>query len=161
MTGKSVVALVVGAVIGLPMGAFVGGAVHAVLVQKASADARRGWMLAPVVVAARPLAPGELVKFEDVSLRSIPEQFVTTSLVKPDGASYIVNQAVLVPVAAGEPLRWSYFQVTKARSAGTPGEWLSQEAERAACAEAAEARGFVPKAKTPEAIRAGLQGNAR
>jgi pilus assembly protein CpaB len=44
----------------------------------------------------------------------VPEQFVTSSVVKPDSASYVVNQKVLVPVQAGDPLLWSQFETTKA-----------------------------------------------
>ena len=42
------------------------------------------------------------------------EGFVTSSVVKPDSASYVVNQKVLVPVQAGDPLLWSQFETTKA-----------------------------------------------
>ena len=40
--------------------------------------------------------------------------FVTSSVVKPDSASYVVNQKVLVPVQAGDPLLWSEFETTRA-----------------------------------------------
>ncbi|MDX2012191.1 MAG: Flp pilus assembly protein CpaB [Myxococcaceae bacterium] len=83
-------------------------------VTKREADVRKGWNLVPVVVAAVDLSEGTVVTMEMVSQRSIPEQFVTSSVVKPDSASYIVNQKVLVPVQAGDPLLWSQFETTRA-----------------------------------------------
>ena len=76
--------------------------------------ARKGWNLVPVVVAATDIAEGSTVTFDMVSQRSVPEQFVTSSVVKPDSASYVVNQKVLVAVQAGDPLLWSQFETTKA-----------------------------------------------
>jgi pilus assembly protein CpaB len=49
-----------------------------------------------------------------VSHRPIPEQFVTSSVVKPDSASYIIGQKVLVPLQSGDPLLWSQFETSKA-----------------------------------------------
>jgi pilus assembly protein CpaB len=83
-------------------------------IKKKEADVRRGWNLVPVVVAAVDVAEGTVVSFDMISQRSVPEQFVTSSVVKPDSASYIVNQKVLVPVQAGDPLLWSQFETTKA-----------------------------------------------
>jgi pilus assembly protein CpaB len=83
-------------------------------VKKKEADVRKGWNLVPVVVAAVDLSEGSVVTMEMVSQRSIPEQFITSSVVKPDSASYIVNQKVLVPVQAGDPLLWSQFETTRA-----------------------------------------------
>ncbi len=83
-------------------------------VKKAEHDARKGWNLVPVVVAAQDISENSVVAMEMISQRSIPEQFVTSSVVKPDSASYIVNQKVLVPVQAGDPLLWSQFETTKA-----------------------------------------------
>jgi pilus assembly protein CpaB len=83
-------------------------------VKKREADVRKGWNLVPVVVAAVDLSEGTVVTMEMVSQRSIPEQFVTSSVVKPDSASYIVNQKVLVPLQAGDPLLWSQFETTRA-----------------------------------------------
>ncbi len=78
------------------------------------AQVRRGWNLVPVVVAAVDIPEGTVVGFDMISQRSVPEQFVTSSVVKPDSASYVVNQKVLVPVQAGDPLLWSEFETTRA-----------------------------------------------
>src|SRR5256714_954135 len=83
-------------------------------IKKKEADVRRGWNLVPVVVAATDITEGTVVSFDMISQRSVPEQFVTSSVVKPDSASYVVNQKVLVPVQAGDPLLWSQFETTKA-----------------------------------------------
>jgi pilus assembly protein CpaB len=83
-------------------------------IRKKESDVRRGWNLVPVVVAAVDVSEGTVVTFDMISQRSVPEQFVTSSVVKPDSASYIVNQKVLVPVQAGDPLLWSQFETTKA-----------------------------------------------
>jgi len=82
-------------------------------VQKKTADARKGWNLVPVVIAAMDIEEGTTVTMEMISQRSIPEQFVTSSVVKPDSASYVVNQKVLVPLQAGDPLLWSQFETKK------------------------------------------------
>jgi pilus assembly protein CpaB len=55
-----------------------------------------------------------VVTFEMISSRPVPSQFVTSSVVKPDAASYVVNQKVLVPLQRGDPLLWSQFETTKA-----------------------------------------------
>ena len=83
-------------------------------IKKKEADVRRGWNLVPVVVAAVDIAEGTVVSFDMISQRQVPEQFVTSSVVKPESASYIVNQRVLVPLQAGDPLLWSQFETTRA-----------------------------------------------
>jgi pilus assembly protein CpaB len=83
-------------------------------VKKKEADVRRGWNLVPVVVAATDIPEGTVVTFDMISQRQVPEQFVTSSVVKPDSANYVVNQKVLVPLQAGDLLLWSEFETTKA-----------------------------------------------
>lgn len=74
----------------------------------------RMWSLVPVTVAATDLAEGTVVTVDKISTRSVPEQFVTASVVKPDGYSYVVGQKLLVPVQAGDPLLWSHFEMAQA-----------------------------------------------
>jgi len=83
-------------------------------IKKKEADVRRGWNLVPVIVAGVDVSEGTVMTMEMLSQRSIPEQFVTSSVVKPDSATYVVNQKVLVPVQQGDPLLWSQFETTKA-----------------------------------------------
>jgi pilus assembly protein CpaB len=101
--------LVVALVLGLLAGIVAWSAI-----KKKEADVRRGWNLVPVVVAAQDVPEGTVITFDMISQRSVPEQFVTSSVVKPDSANYVVNQKVLVPLQQGDPLLWSQFETTKA-----------------------------------------------
>jgi len=83
-------------------------------IKKKEADVRRGWNLVPVVVASQDVPEGTVITFEMINQRSVPEQFVTSSVVKPDSATYVVGQKVLVALQAGDPLLWSQFETTKA-----------------------------------------------
>ena len=100
-------------IVAVILGLFAGVVAYSAIKKKES-DVRRGWNLVPVVVSAIDISEGTVVTFDMISQRSVPEQFVTSSVVKPDSASYIVNQKVLVPVQAGDPLLWSQFETTKA-----------------------------------------------
>lgn len=115
-SGKTTTGFIVGCTVAaacfLVLG-LLGGVVGYSHVKKKEMDVRRGWNLVPVVVAAQDIAENTTVTMEMISQRSIPEQFVTSSVVKPDSASYIVNQKLLVPVQAGDPLLWSQFETTK------------------------------------------------
>jgi pilus assembly protein CpaB len=101
--------LVVAVVLGVIAGAIAYGAVR-----RKEREVKAGWALVPVIVATQDLAEGTVVTFEMVSQRPVPEQFVTSSVVKPDSASYVVGQKVLVPVQAGDLLLWSQFESSKA-----------------------------------------------
>ena len=83
-------------------------------IKKKEADVRRGWNLVPVVVASQDIPEGTIITFDMINQRSVPEQFVTSSVVKPDSATYVVGQKVLVALQAGDPLLWSQFETTKA-----------------------------------------------
>jgi pilus assembly protein CpaB len=82
-------------------------------IKKKEHDVKKGWNLVTVVVASVDLSEGTTVTFDMIAQRAVPEQFITSSVVKPDSASYIINQKVLVPVQAGDPLLWSQFETTK------------------------------------------------
>jgi pilus assembly protein CpaB len=82
-------------------------------IRKKEAEARQGWNLIPVVVAKQDLTEGALVTPEMMEERPIPEQFVTTSVVKPELASYIENQTLLVPLQRGDPFLWTQFETTR------------------------------------------------
>ena len=93
--------------------ALLAGVVAYSAIKKKEQDVRRGWNLVPVVVAAQDIPEGTQITFEMISQRNVPEQFVTSSVIKPDSASYILNQKVLTSLQAGDPLLWSQFQTTK------------------------------------------------
>jgi len=83
-------------------------------IKSKEAQVRRGWNLVSVVVAATDIPEGSIITADMISQRPVPEQFVTSSVVKPDAASYVVNQKVLVSLQAGDPVLWSQFETTKA-----------------------------------------------
>lgn len=69
-------------------------------------DARRGWNLVPVVVVAVDLPPRSEITMDVLSQRSIPEQFVTESVVRPSEASKVLGRRVHAKLIAGDPLLW-------------------------------------------------------
>ena len=72
-------------------------------------DPRAGWRLVPVVVAAVDLTEGSAVTMEEISQRSIPEQFASEAYVTPEFASVVINRRITFPLLAGDPLTWSAF----------------------------------------------------
>jgi Flp pilus assembly protein CpaB len=108
-----ILGLLIGGGLGFVLSTLLMGVVGYSLLKKKEADVRRGWNLVPVVVASQDIPEKTLVTFDMISQRSVPEQFVTSSVVKPDSASYIVNQRILVPVQAGDPMLWSQFETQK------------------------------------------------
>ncbi len=70
-------------------------------------------MLVPVIVLAQDVPAGTPVTFDLISQRSLPEQFVTASMVKPDSASQLVNQRLVVDLKAGDVVRWGDLAVDR------------------------------------------------
>ena len=66
--------------------------------------------LVPIVVAARDLPAGAVLTFDDIAQRSVPARWVTSSIVKPDSVSYVVNQPLMLPLLEGDPLLWSFME---------------------------------------------------
>jgi pilus assembly protein CpaB len=89
------------------------GAVAFTALKRKEKEVKAGWNLVPVIVANQDVPEGTVITYEMVSQRPIPEQFVTSSVVKPDSSSYIVGQKVLVPLQSGDPLLWSQFETSK------------------------------------------------
>lgn len=83
-------------------------------IKRKEREVRAGWNLVPVIVAAQDVPEGTVVTYEMIAQRPIPEQFQTSSVIKPDSANYIVGQKVLVPLQTGDPLLWSQFETSKA-----------------------------------------------
>ncbi len=63
----------------------------------------------PVLNAASDLPEGTIITFDMIMQRQMPKQYVTTSIVKPEAALYIVGQKLLSPVQRGDALLWSNF----------------------------------------------------
>lgn len=97
---------------GLLVGLFAG-IVNYSAVKKSEAEARRGWNLVPLVVAAVDIPQGETLTFDMISQRSIPEQFAPREAVRPDEVSRAVNQKTAAPLLAGDLLFWSALCVTE------------------------------------------------
>lgn len=100
-------------IVALVLGLLAGVVAYSAIKRKES-EVKKGWDLVPVVVAVEDITEGTVVTFEMISSRPVPSQFVTSSVVKPDAATYVVNQKVLVPLQRGDPLLWSQFETTKA-----------------------------------------------
>lgn len=122
MEQKKPVGLVLGLVIGVLIGLAVGGV-------WTNHKAREGWNLVPVIVAAQDLPEGTVITFDHLSQRSIPEQFVTSSVVKPIAAEYIVNQKLLVPVQQGDAMIWTHFG-TSAKTPAPEGQAVGSDSAR-------------------------------
>ena len=71
--------------------------VHSVMSKK-EAEVRKGWNLTPIVVAAMDIEEGQTITMDMMSRHMIPEQFVTSSVIKPESANYVDGQKVLVPI---------------------------------------------------------------
>lgn len=106
---KSRVPLAIAAILALASGVIAYSAVQAEFRR-----VRKGFVPIPVVVAAVDLAEGTVITMEMISSRPMPEQFVTASVVKPENASFILGQRIMVPLQAGDPLLWSQFETTRA-----------------------------------------------
>lgn len=81
--------------------------------RKKETDVRKGWNLVPVVVASVDVPEDTPLTGEMIAQRAVPRQFVTSSVVKPDSATYLLNQRVLVPLQQGDLLLWSQFETLK------------------------------------------------
>ena len=99
------------------------------LPQRASAS---DFKMVPVVMAATDLEEGTIITFEMLVQRSMPENYVTTSIVRPDAASYIIGQKLAVPVQQGDPLLWTQFQTAKQVEGSTTVKVLVAKRELAA-----------------------------
>jgi Flp pilus assembly protein CpaB len=77
-------------------------------IKAGEATVRKGWNLKPVVVAAVDIQAGEAITFDQISQRSLPEQFVTDAMVIPERAAEVVSQRARYAVQAGDVLLWGF-----------------------------------------------------
>jgi pilus assembly protein CpaB len=75
---------------------------------------KEGWTLMPVVVSNRDIPEGSVLDYDMVAKMSMPEQFVTPSVVKPSQFEKVIGQKLMVPLQRGDLILWSHF-----RSEGT------------------------------------------
>src|SRR4051812_22265902 len=71
------------------------------------------WNLVEALVAGQTIEAGTLITQNMLATRLIPEQFKTSSLVRPEDARYLENQRILVTVQPGDTILWSEFDSTK------------------------------------------------
>ena len=90
---------------------------------------QREYGVVPITVFTQDMRAGEVVTFEQISQRTVPEQYVTSSVVKPDSASYVINQRLVDDVQAGDPLRWSDFGHQRAQMKDVKGRLMTIELE--------------------------------
>lgn len=76
-------------------------------------DRRCNYDLVPVVVVDRDVPAGTELTLEMISQRSVPESMVTSTIVKPDSASHVIGQRLLIDLQAGDMLRWPDFGVDR------------------------------------------------
>jgi Flp pilus assembly protein CpaB len=131
--------LIAGGLIGFFLAAGLGGIGAFYYGKREHKRVRAGWNLVPVVVANEDIAAGAEITFDAISQRPIPEQFVTSSVVRPDSASYIVGVRVITPLQAGDPVRWSDLASA-----------LDRDECARVCTWVAEARKRVAPAKQPD-----------
>jgi pilus assembly protein CpaB len=84
-----------------------------------AAEARRGWTLTPVVVAQTEISEGATLTRELVAERLVPEQFVSSSVVRPDKAEFLDGAKVLVPLQRGDPILWTQLETTRGERLST------------------------------------------
>jgi pilus assembly protein CpaB len=113
-SGSSLTRMLAGGVIGFILGALAMSVVGSTVKGKKAEDPFAGAALVPVVVASQDIPEGSVVTFDQIEQRNVPKQLVTSSVVKPDAANYIINVPVLVPVQKGDMLLWSQFEAKKA-----------------------------------------------
>ena len=93
---------------GVSAGVVLGGLLVAIVfafdISARETQVKAGWNLIPVVVAADDIKPGEVLTFDMISQRPIPEQFVPTSYLRPDDAARYVGKKVAGHMHAGDPL---------------------------------------------------------
>lgn len=116
------------------------------VIADARRDVREGWNLIPVIVFAQDLPAGTVITFDHISQRSLPEQFVTTSWMKPDEVTALVGREINADVVAGDPAAWqlladqSFARVLDECVRSIREEGAPREAEVAAPDEAANER---------------------
>jgi hypothetical protein len=82
-------------------------------------EVQKGWRLKPVMVATVDLPVGAALGPESCTERSVPEQFVAPSMIRPDQLGSLVGRRLVMPLVAGDPLLHSAFDGTADRAAFT------------------------------------------
>ena len=105
-----------------------------------------------VVVTSKALPAGHVLTMDDITQMAIPESVVTASLVKPQDASYVVNQKLLVPLAARDPLAWAAFDTMGTIEGQRPAQELID-----ACGAEMKRRKLAGAPESVSALRAAVE----
>jgi pilus assembly protein CpaB len=89
--------------------ALLGTSLYLGMVNYVKAKVLRPWTMMPVVVAARDLPEGTKLMLEQLSVRAIPSQNASVSVVKPESIEYALGKTLEFPLQAGDPLLWAQF----------------------------------------------------
>ncbi|MBX5481381.1 MAG: hypothetical protein IRZ16_05980 [Myxococcaceae bacterium] len=87
--------------------------VAGVLVMGAASAEKKGADTVTVLVALRDIPAGVPLRMEDLAQASLPRAQVTSSFVRPEFASYLIDQPVTVPVLHDDPILWSMFEPSR------------------------------------------------
>lgn len=68
---------------------------------------RASWQLAQVVVAAEDLSVGDPITLENTAIRSVPEPFNGSGVVKADAMNMVIDQRVATDLQMGDPIFYS------------------------------------------------------
>jgi pilus assembly protein CpaB len=72
--------------------------------------AREGLNPVPVLVAARDMQEGTVLSYDLVARSTMPEKFVTGSVVPLGLLEKVMDQRLAVPLKAGDPIMWNHFR---------------------------------------------------
>ena len=99
--------------------------------------------LVPVIIAAVDIPAGTVVTIEMISQRSVPKRLVSSSYVKPDSASYIINQPTKRPMLQGDLMAWNNFDGPARKAIEACEKGVSKGAEPNAAAQVGRARAAI------------------
>ncbi len=70
-----------------------------------------------LVVAARDLAAGEVLRAEDLAAADVPSALAIASFVRADSKMQIVGERLAAPLLKGDLVRWSFLAATRLTNA--------------------------------------------
>lgn len=116
---------------------------HALFLVLVSSSVFAAEPLEPVVIAAVDIPAGTVVTMEMISQRSVPKRLVSSSYVKPDSASYIINQPTRRPMLAGDFMAWNNFDAPDTRVLQACEKGVSKGAASTAADQVSRARAAI------------------
>lgn len=87
-------------------------------VEDKRAAVRRGWVMKKVIVAARDLPNGTVLKREDLAVADIPEQFATASLFTDTRP--LEGKPIFGAISKGTPIHVAALETTRAACGAEP-----------------------------------------